>query len=342
MRDRKRKQQQHKRKVGYKIPPNARKVPNKRTRRLAAATLVLAVLGGSTTAAWIIQKVSHYNVYSTSASGPRNSTSSSSSVNQTRGASNLGQTPSSAKGQIGSGATVKAKDGDSSNHYENHVPSKHDIVQKMMKHSLPSHALIHVPAISQLPQLRNGCEVTSLAMLLTFEKHPVSKLTLAKEEPQDKTPLVRKNKKWISWGNPNVGFVGSVSGKKNLGYGIYHGPLTKLVNKILPGRGLDLTGMSFKNLEAIVANGTPVEVWDTTSFKPTDSWVSWKSPEGTVKATFFEHAVLLVGYNKHYVYINNPLKGGVAAEKVPIGPFIKAWDQLGKQAMTVAPEKFKD
>ncbi|QQE80177.1 C39 family peptidase [Alicyclobacillus sp. SO9] len=381
MRNKKRSQKQYKNQVRYaKIQPHARKKPNKSTRRLAVATMTLAVLGGGTTAAWMIHKVSRYNLYNTTATSGNSVTPGQSQANQAGGSTRSGQPPAKAKGQtsgsggkqtaqgtggqkvgtqsgktgspssippgtvtdkISGGTTIKPKDGDKPKPHDNPLPNKQEILQKMMKDPLPSEALLRVPAMSQLPQLENGCEVTSLSMLLTFEKHPVSKMTLAKEEPQDKTPLVRKNKKFISWGNPNVGFVGSVSGKNNLGYSIYHGPLTKLVNEILPDRGLDLTGMPFTDLEAVVAGGTPVEVWDTINFQPTNSWVTWKSPEGTVKATWFEHAVLLVGYNKKYVWINNP-HNGKAAQKVPIGPFMKAWHQLGEQAITVAPEKFKN
>ncbi|QQE79314.1 C39 family peptidase [Alicyclobacillus sp. SO9] len=370
MRNKKKYQKQYNKQAKYsKIPPNAYKVRSKGTRRLAAATLALAVLGGGTTAAWIIHKVSHYNIYSTNPSATGNRVSGLSNSNSALISSQ--SPPSSPKVQTGGSTTghsqqSKSKTGNTNSATPSHpqsgnvtvkisggsglksksgagpyeIPNRHDILQQMMQKPMTSQALIKVPAIAQLPQLKNGCEVTSLAMLLEFEKHPVSKMSLAAEEPKDKTPLVmNQNQQIVSWGNPNVGFVGSVT---KYGYAIYHGPLTKLVNEVLPGRGLDLTGMSFKDLEKIVANGTPVEVWDTYNFAPTNSWVTWQSPEGMVHATWDEHAVLLVGYNKEDVYVNNPLKGGLAAEKVPIGPFIKAWDQLGKQAITIAPQKFKD
>src|SRR6478672_6280503 len=49
----------------------------------------------------------------------------------------------------------------------------------------PRRSPLHVPAMSQLPELPNGCEATSLAMLLAAAHHPVSKLTLARLEPRD-------------------------------------------------------------------------------------------------------------------------------------------------------------
>ncbi len=210
--------------------------------------------------------------------------------------------------------------------------------------SLPASAFISVPAQSQFPQLPNGCEVTSLSMLLTAVGNPVSKMTLAAEMPKDPTPLQLSSYTTASgevenrvsyWGNPNVGFVGDVY-KVNYGYGIYNGPMMKLLNQVLPGRAENLTGKPFSDILAQVASGIPVEVWTTLTFAPTQNWVTWNSPEGPVHATPLEHAVLLVGYKGSTLYVNNPWTGQ-AAEAVPEAPFISAWQQLGEQAITVTP-----
>ncbi len=207
---------------------------------------------------------------------------------------------------------------------------------------LPSRVLIHVAGIDQYPQLPNGCEVTSLTMLMASVGHPVSKMTLASEMPKDPTQLVLSSTTNAAgqtvhhveyWGNPNVGFVGSVY-QAGEGYGIYHGPMTKFLNQLLPGRAEDLTGSSFHTILEHVAAGIPVEVWTTTTFQPTTDWVTWQSPEGPVTATPLEHAALLVGYGPGVLYVNNPLNGE-AAQKIPEAPFLKSWDQLGKQAITV-------
>ena len=209
---------------------------------------------------------------------------------------------------------------------------------------LPATAMLNVPAQSQYPQLPNGCEVTSLSMLLTAAGHPVNKMVLAKEEPTDPTKLVldiyrNAENKTVHvvkfWGNPNRGFVGQV-GVANYGYGIYHGPLTKLLNRVLPGRAEDLTGRPFSAVLAQVARGIPVVAWTTTTFRPTDDWVTWESPEGPVHATPLEHAVLIVGYNKNQIFVNNPLNGR-RAQPVDKEEFIQAWRQLGEQAVTVRP-----
>jgi uncharacterized protein YvpB len=200
--------------------------------------------------------------------------------------------------------------------------------------ALPASVVLQVPPQDQLPEFKNGCEVTSLSMLLTAVGHPVSKGDLAREQPHDSTPLVLGPHGTVQfWGNPNVGFVGSVS---DFGYGIYHGPLSKLLNQILPGRAEDLTGKPFTEDLAAVASGRPVVVWTTSTFEPTNDWVTWQSPEGPVHATWEEHAVLLVGYDATHLYVNNPLTGQ-AAEPVNRDDFLAAWKQLGQQALTVTP-----
>lgn len=220
------------------------------------------------------------------------------------------------------------------------LPTMSEALQKLYAEPLPSSALLNVPAISQLPQLPDGCEMTSLSMLLSAAGHPTSKMWLAAHMPVDPTPL-RTNAEGqpVYWGNPNVGFVGDVYTDTD-GYGIYNGPVTKFLNQILPGRALNLTGKPFRDDLATVASGRPVVLWTTATFQPTDDWVTWQSPEGPVHATFEEHAVLLVGYKGDTLYINNPLNGE-KDQAVNKEAFLEAWDQLGHQAVTYTPQSVK-
>lgn len=199
---------------------------------------------------------------------------------------------------------------------------------------LPKTAMIEVPAQNQLPDLPNGCEVTSLSMLFTAIGDPVSRYTLADEVAKDPQPLVKNKKEEIvEWGDPNVGFVGSM---EKVGFGVYHGPIAALINQILPGRALDLTGQPFDTVLRTVASGTPVEVWTNQNFVPLpdDKFTTWNSPEGPIHTTFYEHAVLLVGYDQDHLYIDNPL-GGIHDQEVDRSQFIASWKQMGSQAVTI-------
>jgi uncharacterized protein YvpB len=199
----------------------------------------------------------------------------------------------------------------------------------------PSQILLHVTAQAQNPDLYNGCEMTSLAMLLAAAGHPYDKITLANEIRKDPTPQVLNDDGSIqSWGDPNNGFVGDITGQ-DPGYGVYHGPVTDLLNRILPGKAVDLTGNSFAKVLDQVASGKPVMAWTTVDFTPTNNWVTWQGPNGPVRATFDEHVVLIVGYNDKQVFVNDPLDG-TSAKPVDRKAFEASWKQMGQQAVSFA------
>ncbi|WP_205127028.1 C39 family peptidase [Paenibacillus ginsengarvi] len=202
-------------------------------------------------------------------------------------------------------------------------------------HKYPVQALVDAPLILQFPEFLNGCEVTSLAMLFSFLDLPYSKEELAVLLPKDPAePIFDEEGAILSWGDPDLGFVGDMVGER-IGYSVNNGPLAQLLDRVYEPGSLNLTGERFEEVERAVADGRPVIIWTTEDFQPTEQWVSWVTSSGKeVKATFQEHAVLLVGYDEEYVYINNPLNGQ-KAEQVAKAPFVEAWKQLGQQALTV-------
>ncbi|MDB4868437.1 MAG: peptidase C39-like family protein [Cohnella sp.] len=197
-----------------------------------------------------------------------------------------------------------------------------------------SKAILSVSIIKQLPELKNGCEITSLTMLLQFSGVKISKLSLASELTLDKTPIqYGKNGQIMTWGDPNQGFVGDITGNK-VGYAVYHKPLFHLLEQHIKS-AVDLTGSSLSTLEHKLSNGYPIVVWSTANYSaPKDNqWVTWKSPTGTIKATFIEHCLLLVGYDQDYVFVNDPLTGKEQV-KIKKSTFISGWNALGKQAIS--------
>lgn len=202
--------------------------------------------------------------------------------------------------------------------------------------SIKHNILLHAPILGQLPQLENGCEVTSLAMLLQYEHISVSSTTLAKQIARDPTPLViNQNGHIASWGNPNDGFVGSITGRKP-GFGVFHHPIALLLARYEPHQALDLTGTNWDTLLQVVKSGRPVIAWTTIYLAPVTNFVTWNSPSGPIHTTLFEHAVLLVGYNDTQVFINNPLTDSF--QSVPMAAFRESWIQMGRQAVTIAPQ----
>ncbi|MEK5390394.1 C39 family peptidase [Margalitia sp. FSL K6-0131] len=192
---------------------------------------------------------------------------------------------------------------------------------------------INVPSINQHPELDRGCEVTSLAMLLQSAGVQVDKLTLAKEIKKNPTPRTIKNGK-IYYGDPNEGFVGNIYTYHKPGYGVYNKPIYELGNKFLPGKLINLTGHSFEDLKIYLSDDRPIWVIINTEYKklPSAYFQSWYTKNGKIHITYKEHSVLITGYDKKYIYFNDPLTG--QKNKAPANSFMEAWVQMGSQAIT--------
>lgn len=199
-------------------------------------------------------------------------------------------------------------------------------------------AMLSAPMIKQYPELPRGCEITSLTMLLHFYGYDMDKTDLLPEMLWDETPI-RWDKNGISyWGHPNTGFVGDIT-LNSSGFGIYHAALFPLLEQYIP-TAIDLTERPFSDLEAQVSQGIPVVVWTTLHYRTprADQWVEWDTPIGPIRTTHLEHAVLLVGYDEDYVYVNDPYIGK-PGDKIDKQQFIKTWELMGKQALSYEEHK---
>jgi uncharacterized protein YvpB len=198
--------------------------------------------------------------------------------------------------------------------------------------SRPAKVILEVPIISQNPELKYGCEVTSLAMLLRHAGHDVDKLSLARQVKKDPEPLVQRNGDIKEWGDPNKGFVGDMTGVRK-GFAVYNKPLEELLRRYVKERTVNLTGTSYQAILDSVAAGHPVVIWTTGDFQLPTEWESWHKDGKKVVAPFDEHAVLLVGYDEQYAYVNDPLTG-VKQQRVSHTAMQKSWEALGKQAIS--------
>lgn len=193
---------------------------------------------------------------------------------------------------------------------------------------LPDSIKLDVPLINQMdaPKLYNGCEITSLAMILNFHGLKVTKNELSKKVKT--VPLTYNNGKK---GNPNAGFVGDMA--NGPGLGVYNGPVLELAQKYVGDRAVNLTNHSFDEVLEQVGQGLPVWIITTSSFAPVSVFQTWNTPQGKINITFSEHSVVITGYDEKYIYINNPY--GEKNQKLNRASFIKAWEQMGKQAIVI-------
>ncbi len=98
---------------------------------------------------------------------------------------------------------------------------------------------------------------------------------------------------------------------ENPGYGVYHQPLTELAKSYVGNLAQDLTGSDFHRVIESISQQKPVLVITNATFQPLaeEAFETWQTPEGPIKITMKEHAVLVTGYDKDFIYFNDPLKG---------------------------------
>ncbi len=210
---------------------------------------------------------------------------------------------------------------------ENPAKKKKDIIQNQEK------KMLNVPLIKQNPELKYGCEVTSLTMVLKYAGFKVNKVQLANQMPKDYDYLVKSKTGDIKkWGDPNEGFVGDVTGK-SAGYAVFDKPLEKLMKKYLGSRTINLTGEAFPMFLGQIDKGKPVIVWTTGDYRLPDRWESWYHGNEKITTPLDLHAVVLVGYDKNNIYLNDPLSG-VKGQRVSKKIFIGSWKALKKRGLS--------
>lgn len=191
-----------------------------------------------------------------------------------------------------------------------------------------SNPIKSVPMIYQNPTLPTGCEIVSATMLLQWAGAHVSINELADAIPKGSLPHQSDGK--LIGGNPNYEFVGNPY--KKSGFGVFHKPIADCINKYKTAQ--DLTGCSFNDLLKVIDSNRPAVVWTTINMKKpkiNSIWydtrgnkVVWKTPQ---------HAVVLIGYTKTHVIVNDPLVGDHV--KYNRSDFEKYWVYMGGQAVTI-------
>ncbi|MEO2075255.1 MAG: C39 family peptidase [Bacillus sp. (in: firmicutes)] len=194
-------------------------------------------------------------------------------------------------------------------------------------------AMLNVILIKQNPELRYGCEVTSLAMVLHYAGVRTNKMDLYRSIQKDPDPIIRSAKGDIlRWGNPADGFVGDMTGRR-AGYAVFDRPMIALINQKLPGRAVNLTNQPFEKVLDHVAAGYPVVVWTTGDYRLPDRWEGWYHGKQYIKTPLDLHAVVLVGFDPNNVYLNDPLSGKKQV-RVNKNQFISSWIALQRRAVS--------
>lgn len=199
--------------------------------------------------------------------------------------------------------------------------------------------VIQVPLMTQSTELPRGSGVTALAMFLSYNlQRSIEPSALASEIIKD-TTTYRTTSGMISFGDMHQGFVGSINQLAKQGLGVYMEPLTDLAMEYMEKDLYDLTGCSFEQLLYNVSEGNPVLVITPNHFaKVTEPMrQEWSTPSGFMEVTPNLHTVVLVGYDQKNIYFNDPSTGALGSQSM--GSFQLGWEDLGRQAIVVSPNR---
>ena len=196
-----------------------------------------------------------------------------------------------------------------------------------------------VPQILQNPELPNGCEITSLCMLLRYWGYDADKCVLADR-------YLPRTETW--WGtDPDLAYMGNPHLEDDslaCGYYCFAGPIVAAATAYLADqegsmriRPADLTGAGEEELIACLQQGCPFLFWASLHFDDIcfDPCGAYPLPGGREHRVFHQlHCMVCCGVDEELFYLSDPLNFNT---RVPRPQFMKIYRQLGSRAVTLVP-----
>ncbi|HAM15745.1 MAG TPA: hypothetical protein DCP91_07790 [Eggerthellaceae bacterium] len=184
-------------------------------------------------------------------------------------------------------------------------------------------------ALSQYPELPNGCEITSLAAVLAYYGFDVSKTTLS-DVYLEKAPVGQANFYEEFVGDP----------RDDDAYGCYSPVIVNAANSYLASAGAamqarDISGSTSSELYSYIDRGIPVIVWATRYLEPGHYSVTWYVEGESLQWYTPEHCLVLVGYDpgSNTVQLADPLEGSVVDYDMDL--FETRYAELKNQAVII-------
>ncbi|HHX54197.1 MAG TPA: C39 family peptidase [Clostridiales bacterium] len=227
-------------------------------------------------------------------------------------------------------------------HYFGDIVAKGFVELTDTYEDMPKIATLDVKNILQTPELPNGCEITSLTILINHLGFDVDKLTMADKLLDKVKPYTDANPYKENAGDPRDAVKS---------YGCYapviYNTAVKYFSNIVPAAGnttiyspKDLTGTQPRELYRMISEGNPIIVWTTRQPDTApDILRSWTAPDGTlINWKHPSHTVVLIGYDYSAgtVTICDPLYEG--SMKISMELFELRYRQMGSQAVAVTVE----
>lgn len=214
-----------------------------------------------------------------------------------------------------------------------------DILEVYYKSLKYSFIINNFPLVKQNPDYPNGCEVASATMLL---KHYGINIDMKEyvDNYLPKKEVYEEN--GLRYGpDPSQYYAGNPSDSSR-GWGTFlpviKNSLYTIFKDKLPAEtvGHVYTSEDKLPLEEYVQTGNPVLTWTTVDYSEAKDIYEWFSYDKSRTYTYPKkaHVVVIVGMDKDYYYLNDPLKDKKAI-KVLREAFDKSYDSMGRQALYI-------
>lgn len=201
----------------------------------------------------------------------------------------------------------------------------------------PKQDFAPIELILQNPDLPNGCEVTSLAMVLTSAGFPVSHVALYRECMSSENFTYSENQRFGP--SPEEYYVGNASSYTG-GWYCFENPIVETGNIWLQKNGSKrrmqmISGITQAELDQYAQDKVPVVVWVTLEYAPPSysTSFSWILPNGEQYVPYQNlHCVVLAGEENGQYLIADPIYGWQTVSKEI---FWTSFDAMGRRAVTI-------
>lgn len=189
----------------------------------------------------------------------------------------------------------------------------------------------------QYPELPNGCEITTLAILLKSMGYDVDKMDLYLNY-LPKVELIKEDGKYYGF-SPEKMYIGDAR-QADKGWYCYEDAIIAAADLFFTRKHLEnqvekVSDLKQNDLDTLVKKGKPVMVWTTLDYSPITKsnriqWLIGKGQSYTPNSN--QHCVLIYGASDSDYFIADPISGWKTINKER---FIKSFESLGSRAITV-------
>ena len=201
--------------------------------------------------------------------------------------------------------------------------------------TVTSYHISNVPYLNQFSLgYPTGCEAVSATMLLKYKGYNVSAQNII-DNTKMGSKKYQQNGIWYG-ANPFEAFVGNPAlGLSQGSYGVFAKPIADAMSVYAGGKVKNISGCSSEKLFEYVSHGNPVVVWCVKNAGNLKEGVTWNYENGevTFQELVGEHCAVLIGYDKEYVYLNDPSAGQNVKQSK--SKFISNWKTLYSQAIVI-------